>query len=74
MQTQRARHDVYLHEQPGCECGCGGGWNERTARTELGNTLARVRAGIWKPAEPPAKPDPPEEIPTFHEYASAWLQ
>jgi hypothetical protein len=26
-------------------CGCGGGWDERAARTELGNLLARVRAG-----------------------------
>jgi len=69
-----SRHDVFLHEQPGCECGCGGGWNERTARTELGNILARVRAGVWKPPPAPAKQDSPAEIPTFHEYASAWLQ
>ncbi len=68
------RHDVYLHERPGCGCGCGGGWQERAARTELGNIQARVRAGVWRPEQPP----PPEpalvRIPTFHEYASAWLQ
>ena len=38
---------------PGCACGCGGGWDEPAARTELGNILARVRAGVWKPPEPP---------------------
>ena len=68
------RHDVFLHEQPGCECGCGGGWTEPKARTELGDILARIRARVWKPAEPPALLDPSAEIPTFHEYASAWLQ
>jgi hypothetical protein len=66
------RHDVFLHEQPGCECG--GGWDEPAARTELGNILARIRVGIWKPAQPPTGAQPPAEIPTFHEYASAWLQ
>jgi integrase len=68
------RHDVFLHKQPGCECGCGGGWDEPAARTELGNILARVRVGVWKPAEPPVAPEPPAKIPTFHEYASEWLQ
>jgi integrase len=68
------RQDVFLHEQPGCECGCGGGWTEPAARTELGNILARVRAGVWNPPQPPTPPEPPREIPTFHEYASLWLQ
>lgn len=54
-------------------CGCGGGWNERTARTELGDVQARVRAGVWKRPKPPALPEPPTEVPSFHEYASAWL-
>ena len=36
-----------LHERRDCLCGCGGGWNERTARVELDNILARVRAGVW---------------------------
>ena len=68
------RHDLYLHERPGCECGCGGGWDERGARTELGNVLARVRVGIWRPSDPTgAKAQAPKEIPTFREYAHEWL-
>jgi integrase len=69
------RQDVFLHERAGCRCGCGGGWDERGARTELGNIAARVRAGVWRAPEPqPPEPEGPVEIPTFHEYASAWLQ
>jgi integrase len=68
------RQDVFLHEQPGCQCGCGGGWTEPAARTELGNILARVRAGVWKPPQRPEAPVAPREIATFHEYASLWLQ
>jgi integrase len=68
------RQDLVLHERPGCKCGCGGGWSEPTARTELGDILARVRAGVWQGPQPPAESAAPEEPPTFHEYASAWLQ
>ena len=28
------REREILHKRTGCDCGCGGGWNERTARTE----------------------------------------
>ena len=52
----RKRQRVVLHERPGCECGCGGGWTERAARTELGNVLARVRAGVWEPSAAAAAP------------------
>ena len=71
------RQIVTLHERPACPCGCGGGWDERNARTELGNVLARVRAGVWE------RPQPATETATtqnggakltFHEYASRWLQ
>jgi integrase len=71
------RERVVLHEIPGCVCGCGGGWDEPAARTELGNILARIRVGVWE------RPQPPEalvqnhvarEIPTFGEYAKWWLQ
>lgn len=73
------RERVILHEAPGCDCGCGGGWDEPAARTELQNNIARVRLGIWTP---PAKRRPgttaavtySQEVPTFHEYASWWLQ
>lgn len=69
------REAVTLHERDGCECGCGGGWNERAARRELGNIQARVRAGVWKRDESHARrvPVKPAEVPTFHEYASQWL-
>jgi integrase len=65
-----------LHERPACDCGCGGGWDERSARAELGNVLTRVRAGVWQPRERPPAPAPAKgaAIPTFHEYASAWLE
>ena len=62
-----------LHERRDCHCGCGGGWNERTAAVELDNILARVRAGVWR-RRPPAEPIATRRVPTFHEYASAWLQ
>jgi integrase len=68
------RQRVVLHERRGCECGCGGGWTERTARHELGNLVARVRAGVWQPAEPPPRAVARPGVPTFHEFASAWLR
>jgi len=69
------RHDVYLHERRDCPCGCAGAWNPRTARIELDNILARVNAGVWIPPTPPdAAPAAPTVLPTFHEYASRWLQ
>ena len=47
FQAGDRRERVTLHERRDCSCGCGGGWNERTARVELDNILARVRAGVW---------------------------
>jgi hypothetical protein len=47
------RITLVLHERSGCACGCGGGWNEPGARTELGNVIARLRAGVWQRPEPP---------------------
>jgi integrase len=70
------RETVTLHERPGCTCGCGGGWDETGARTELGNILALVRVGLWKRPEPP----PPiaamdaSGVPTFADYTTVWLQ
>jgi integrase len=69
------RHDVYLHERRDCPCGCAGGWTQRTARIELDNILARVNAGAWTPPTPQElPPTAPTVVPTFHEYASRWLQ
>jgi integrase len=63
-----------LHERRECNCGCGGGWNERTAAVELENILSRVRAGIWRKRRVELPPVADGQIPTFHEYASQWLQ
>jgi integrase len=73
------RESLTLHARADCDCGCGGGWDERSARRELGNILARVRAGVWtREAQHPrvakAAADASRRIPTFHEYASYWLQ
>ena len=66
------RQRVTLHERRQCECGCGGGWTERTAAVELDNILARVKAGVWRKQPPPETVQ--DEIPTFHEYASMWFE
>ena len=70
------RESITLHERPECDCGCGGGWNERAARRELSDVLARVRVGVWERevARPRAVSEARAEVPTFHEYASQWLQ
>src|SRR5437016_4021266 len=68
------RQELTLHERAGCPCGCGGGWSEPAARTELGNVCARAREGVWERPRPPAEPPGSPQAPTFHEYASAWLQ
>jgi integrase len=69
------REIVSLHERTGCECGCGGGWDEPAARTELGNVLARVRAGVWQRPQSQAAPSEPSGASIgFHEYATRWLQ
>lgn len=47
------RITLVLHERAGCACGCGGGWNEPGAKTELGNVIARLRAGVWQRPKPP---------------------
>jgi integrase len=48
------------------------GWTRAKAEEELANVLADVRRGIWKPPKPAAAIDEKEE-PTFHEFASEWL-
>lgn len=71
------REPVTLHERPGCTCGCGGGWDEPSARTEMGNMLARVRAGIWERPAPPqtlASCDHGEDAPLYSDYSDWWLQ
>ena len=77
FQVGGERESLVLHERPGCTCGCGGGWDEAAARTELGNILARVRVGIWERPQPPAalaEFGAGEGVPTYEAYASWWLE
>lgn len=71
------RHAVFLHERRDCNCrhGCGGGWNERTARIELRKIMTRVEAGVWrKPTRREAERSvAPAEIPLFDDYIEYWL-
>jgi hypothetical protein len=48
------------------------GWSRSRADEELENILADVRRGIWKP--PLVAAQGSEEEPTFHEFASEWLE
>jgi len=72
------RVPLTLHERPGCVCGCGGGWTEPGARTEMGNVLARIRAGVWERPSPPdalvVGEEPEEVMPAYDEYALSWLK
>jgi integrase len=43
------------------------------AETELRHILADVERGIWKPPAA-VKPEAPKEEPTFHAFASEWLE
>src|ERR1035437_2189118 len=67
------RETVLLHERRACDCGCRGGWTQRTAETELRNIIAKVAAGVWERPRRSA-PVPVKRMPTFHEYASYRLQ
>jgi hypothetical protein len=68
------REQVTLHERRACLCGCGGNWTERTAGVEFENVLARVRAGVWRKRPQIPQTIASQRVPTFHEFASAWLQ
>jgi integrase len=48
------------------------GWTQAKAQDELEHTLAAVRLGTWTPPEPEPAPAV-EQDPTFHEFASDWL-
>jgi integrase len=49
------------------------GWTRAKAAEELANVLADVRRGIWKPEKRRDRQEPSPE-PTFHEFASEWLE
>ncbi len=70
------REPLVLHERPSCGCWCGGGWDEPGARRELGNVLARIRAGVWERPEAPvviASSEPTDGVPTYTKSADDWL-
>jgi integrase len=49
------------------------GWTRREAEVELANMMADVRRGAWRPSEPSSAAKEPAD-PTFHEFASEWLE
>lgn len=69
-------HKIVLHSRRHCACGCGGGWDERGARTHLHNTLALTRIGLWRPASavPTARRRRRRRTPTFERFARRWLR
>jgi integrase len=48
------------------------GWTRERAEAELRHVLADVERGIWRPHEPEPV-EAPQEVPTFHEFASEWF-
>jgi integrase len=48
------------------------GWNRQRAEAELRHILADVERGLWRPHGPEPL-QAPAEVPTFHEFASEWL-
>jgi hypothetical protein len=71
------RQTVFLHERRDCSCrhGCGGGWNERTARIELRKIMTRVEAGVWRKStrREAERSVAPAVIPLFDDYIEYWL-
>lgn len=49
------------------------GWTPAKAEQELANVLADVRRGLWRPPAAESEPAAPAREPTFHEFASEWL-
>lgn len=49
------------------------GWTRQRAEAELRHVLADVERGTWRPYEPEPV-EAPAEVPTFHEFASEWLE
>ncbi|MEX2447883.1 MAG: tyrosine-type recombinase/integrase [Solirubrobacterales bacterium] len=49
------------------------GWNRKRAEAELRHVLADVERGLWRPYEPATAPLV-AEAPTFHAFASEWLE
>jgi integrase len=76
VETPDGSHEIVLHARRGCGCGCRGGWDERGARAHLHNTLALIRAGLWRPQLPPRGRTRrgARRAPTFERFALRWLR
>jgi integrase len=48
------------------------GWNDYRARLELENIVREIAAGVWRPPKRPL--DASDRDPTFHEFATFWLE
>lgn len=67
------RQIMCLHERHDCKCGCGGGWDEPAARRELGETVARIRLGVWKRPTMAMRARRAGSGTSLHAYARQWL-
>jgi integrase len=47
------------------------GWNDYRAKLELENVVREIEAGVWRPPQSPL--DANDRDPTFHEFATLWL-
>jgi len=50
------------------------GWTRARAEAELENVKADVRRGRWQPPEREPVVEEPRREPTFHEFASEWME
>ncbi len=49
------------------------GWDRERAEIELRHVLADVERGIWRARKTREAPSPPADLPSFHEFATDWL-
>lgn len=49
------------------------GWNRQKAEAELRHVLADVERGVWQPHRPTTVAAP-ADVPTFHVFASEWME
>jgi len=50
------------------------GWTRAKAHDELAFIMGQVRRGVWQPPAPEPDGPPVRRDPTFHEFASEWLE
>ena len=68
------RQILTLHERAGRDCGCGGGWDERAARRELAETVARIGLGLWKRPTAAMRSRRAGSGTSLEGYARRWLK